>query len=290
MSSRIRHRQPIEIRKSTGQRPVENVDLDDQRARTVARTRERVDRRRDALRPTAERYDKQEFDSACVISLDPGGTTGWSLMEVHPEALSDLPEHRSVALLKNVLRWQHGQIDCGSVKGNLGEDPFSESLAAGGRTGRQRPRDVVGGVSTTGENAGIGEILGLIRAYPHAAVVMEDFILDPSRFNTGRDLLSPVRIISAVSFDLWLQGRSFYVQMPSLAKSTAGDEQLKAWGFYERLGGKNHARDADRHSLTFLKRASELSAKGRALRIGAWNELYGKGGEFYNSGVSAAIA
>ncbi|QNJ55390.1 RuvC-like resolvase [Gordonia phage LittleFella] len=244
------------------------VNLDDERSQKVSRERERQNRRRDAMRQ-AQYRDLTEFEGAAVIiSIDPGGTTGWSMMEVHPEALSDRPEHRNIGVIGNVLRWQHGQIDCGSKKGNRGT-----SLHAG--------------ISTAGESAGLGEILGLLRSWPEAAVVVEDFILDPKRFNTGRDLLSPVRLTSGINFDLWLQKRDYFVQSASLAKSTARDEQLKVWGYYTSTGGLQHARDADRHNLTFLKRASERSAKGRALRMAAWPHLFGKGKEFYNPGHTA---
>lgn len=246
---------------------------DDSESRRLSDARATQNRRRDRLRPQGERKDKAEFEgSAIIIALDPGGTTGWSMMEVQPEALSDLEEYRGVGIMENVLKWRHGQIDCGSKKGNL-----SVGNGTNGAPGHF-------GISTSGEAAGSGEILGLLRAWPAAAVVIEDFILDPNRFNTGRDLLSPVRITSAISFDLWLQKREYFVQSASLAKSTARDEQLKAWGYYTSTGGLQHARDADRHALTFLRRASERSSKGRALRTAAWPHLFGKGGEFYNPG------
>lgn len=197
-----------------------------------------------------------------VIALDPGGTTGWSLFEVHPEAVSGLPEHRKVSVLKNVVRWKHGQIDCGTTRGD-------RDLGA-----------LAGGISFTGENAGVGEILGLIRNYPNAAVIIEDFIIDSNRLSTDRDFLSPVRITSGVSYDLWLQNREYHLQSPSLAKTTAADPQLKAWGFYNRHGALRHARDADRHALTFLKRASAVGRSGYAMRSTAWPGIFGKGAKF----------
>lgn len=250
------------------------INLDEQRASDVKRNRETQNRRRDRLRPVGHREDLSEYeDSAVILSLDPGGTTGWSIMEIAPEAISDLPEHRGIGVVQNILRWKHGQVDCGSRRGDLGTN------SAGLRNG---------GVSSSGENAGVGEILGLIRNWPTAVVVIEDFILDFKRFSSGRDLLSPVRITSSVVFDLWLQRRDHHLQTPSLAKSTARDEQLKAWGLYTSTGGLGHARDADRHSITFAKRASEVTSKGRALRMAAWPHLYGKvngvEGPFYNPG------
>ncbi len=239
------------------------VDLDAARKEHGKRNRVQQDRRRARMVPSERQRDMMdEYEGTVpIIALDPGGTTGWSLFEVHPEALSPRKEHRDIGVLKNVIRWRHGQIDCGTSKGDLGT-----ALHAG--------------ISVSGENAGIGEILGLIRNWPLAAVVVEDFILDPKRFNTGRDLLSPVRITSGISYDLWLQGRNYFVQSPGLAKATARDEQLRNWGFYDRHGGLNHARDADRHALTFLRRCSERSAKGQGLRQTAWPHLFSVGKEF----------
>lgn len=203
--------------------------------------------------------------NATVIAFDPGGTTGWALYTVYPEGLSDLPDHRGERVLDNVIKWQHGQVDCGSTKGNLGVSLHR-------------------GISTDGENAGVNELVGLVRAWPGAAIVIEDFILDPARFNTGRDLLSPVRITSAISYLLWLQRREYFVQSASLAKTTVTDERLKAWGYYSSTGGLNHARDADRHALTFLKRCANPTQKGRELREAAWPYLFGQGGEYHNPG------
>lgn len=203
-----------------------------------------------------------------ILAFDPGGTTGWSLFEFSPESISAKKEHRNFHPLSNVIRWKHGQIDCGSRRGDAVLDPERSKMDPG----------------SSGEAAGIGEILGLCRSWPNAAIVVEDFILDPKRFNTGRDLLSPVRITAGIHYDLWLQERRMFVQSPSTAKSTFGDEQLKAARLYTSAGGLNHARDADRHALTFVRRAAQVNPKGRALREMAWPHLFAKGGEFYDRG------
>lgn len=203
-----------------------------------------------------------------VIALDPGGTTGWSIFTVKAETMSTAEEHRKYGrVLDHVVKWDHGQVDCGSTKGNLGTSRHS-------------------GISTDGENAGINELVGLVRAWPGAAIVIEDFILDPARFNTGRDLLSPVRITAALSFLLYLQRREYFVQNAALAKTTATDARLKAWGYYSSTGGLNHARDADRHALTFLRRCANPTRQGRELREAAWPHLYGPNGAYYEAGRS----
>lgn len=185
---------------------------------------------------------------ATIISLDPGGTTGWSVMTVHPEALS-LPE---VGILDNIQFWTHGQTDCGSTRGNLGKGNHA-------------------GVSTSGEAAGVSELVGLIRSWPEATVVIEDFIV--RQFNQSRDFLSPVRVTAAISQWLWQQNRGYFVQQPAYAKTTATDQRLKAWGLYRSEGGENHARDADRHGITFLRKCSV----DREFRSLAFPHLYSPG-------------
>ena len=175
---------------------------------------------------------------ATVLSLDPGGTTGWSVMSVHAESLFD-PE---VPIVENIEFWCHGQIDCGSKTGNRGTSGVG---------------DITDGVSTSGEAAGINEIISLIRAWPGAAVVIEDFVIRQG--NASRDFLSPVRVTAGVNQYLYNQRRPAYFQQPSLAKTSATDDRLKLWGIYSSSGGENHARDADRHSITFLTRVKQGS-------------------------------
>lgn len=200
---------------------------------------------------------------ATVIAFDPGGTTGWSLFSVDPDKLeggvgkvgnvwNSIGSEEPIVDKKGfVHKWEHGQIDCGSRKGNLGTS-FHQ------------------GISTDGENAGVNEMVGLIRAWPGAAVVIEDFILDPRRFNTSRDLVSPIRLTAAVSFILYLYRRQYFVQSAAMAKSTVTDVRLKAMGYYSSTCGP-HARDADRHALTFLQRCK----KSANLRRIAWPYLFG---------------
>jgi hypothetical protein len=186
--------------------------------------------------------------TATVIALDPGGTTGWSLFDVHPESLFD-PE---VSILENINFWTHGQIDCGSTKGNLGVSSHP-------------------GISTSGEAAGVEELVGLVDSWPGAALVIEDFII--RQYNQSRDFLSPVRITAALSQHIWREKRTYFVQQPSLAKTTVTDDRLRNWNLYARAGGLNHARDADRHVITFLRRCKS----DPLLRIRAFPHLYGKG-------------
>lgn len=169
---------------------------------------------------------------AVVVAYDPGGTTGWSVFAVHPDALSCV----DVSVLENVEHWAHGQF-------------------------------------SGGENAQADEMVALALAWPDAALVVEDFILRTA--NRSRDVLSPVRLRAKFEYGLHLarDPRRLYTQSASDAKSTCTDDRLKAWKFYEREGGLEHARDADRHALLFLRRAKERSG----LRAAAWVHLYGGG-------------
>lgn len=174
---------------------------------------------------------------ATVIALDPGGTTGWSVMCVYADSLVD----DEVSILRSIAHRAHGQIN---------------------GTERQQCTD----------------ILDLIAAWPYAAVVIESFTL--RKFTMSSELLSPVRIGAVIEYALWRgglgvmpAGRPLFWQSPALAKKTATDERLREWKLWER-DGEQHARDADRHAITFLR-----SAKGRTrIRAAAWPWRYDKNG------------
>lgn len=229
--------------------------------------------------------------SPVLIAFDPGSTTGYSVMQIHPEALSD----PAVKILDNIQHWTHGQIDCGATKGNAGDSPaVSSTEIVTGEDGRRingnKPEladmllgpdselEPFGGgdplgISITGECAGASEMLYLVDIWPGAAILVEDFILRTS--NMSRDVLSSVRVTAAFEFGLWMMGRNEVPrQQPSLAKTTATDDRLKAWGLYRSEGGMRHARDADRHAITFFRRCSQ-GASGHLLRELAWPHIYG---------------
>lgn len=191
------------------------------------------------------------YGEAGVIAIDPGGTTGWSRITVHPEALLE-PQ---ADLFENIFEHQHGQVDCGVRRGNLGTS-------------------LHGGISTEGEFSGIYDLVEFIRAWPSAAVVIEDFQLRQMRMD--RDLLSPVRITAGIGTQMWLDGRDYHVQMPADAMSTCSDKRLREWRMYDEAGGLQHARDADRHAILFLKKA-KMKKEFREI---AWPHLYGERGAY----------
>lgn len=184
------------------------------------------------------RFDAENTGWAVTCWLDPGGTSGWSVMCVEPDALSD-PD---VSVLKSISHKAQGQV-------------------------------------TGDEDVQAKTLLELFALWPDAACGCEDFIV--RKYLQGREALSPVRITSKIEmgmrwgmFDVHAN-RRLWKQQPSLAMNTATDARLKDWGLYIAEGGEEHARDASRHSITFLRRASERPA----LRHAAWPHLYDEQGE-----------
>jgi hypothetical protein len=191
------------------------------------------------------------YGEATVIAIDPGGTTGWSRISVHPASLTE----PNADFLNNIFDHQHGQVDCGTHRGNLHSSLHD-------------------GISTDGEFSGIYDLAEFVAAWPVAAVVIEDFTL--RQFRMDRDLLSPVRITSAIGYVMWLGGRDYHVQSPGDAKTICSDERLREWRMYDSYGGLKHARDADRHAILFLRKA-KANPKFRAL---AFPHLFGPRGAY----------
>lgn len=152
-----------------------------------------------------------------VLTLDPGGTTGWSVFGVHPDAMEGDPDIR---VLDNVLWWTAGQF-----------------------SGKQDDQ--------------IDEIVALVESWPSARLVTEDFNIRQQAV-----LLDPAEINAVVR---WATRPRYWVkQHASLAMSTVTDDRQKAWGFW--IPGKEHARDAVKHNITFLKRRKEAEVQAQ-LRI-----------------------
>lgn len=170
---------------------------------------------------------------AKLLWFDPGGTTGWSVMVVHPDALVD-PD---VPILANMEYHVTGQIP------GAGMADESEQLA-------------------------ISKIMDLINGWAGSAIGTESFRL--RQFTKDLELLTPVRLNAAMKYALWAGGwGQLYEQSPDMAKKTATDARLKDWGLYNMHSG-GHARDADRHAITFLRRCKS----NPNLRQLAWPWLF----------------
>lgn len=112
------------------------------------------------------------------------------------------------------------------------------------------------------ENHQVDQLIMIIQDWEAAAIVCEGFHL-----RTLAAELSPVRITAALDWWLSYAKRPMFIQLPSMAKSTATDDRLKSWELYDK--GNEHARDATRHASTFLRR----TAKNAKLRAAAWPHI-----------------
>lgn len=184
-------------------------------------------------------------------------------MKVHPDALT-LP---NVSILDNVTHWAHGQIVGELVDVAVGQSDVTK-LALRDRVGKAAGNGFA--IDSSPECAAVQEMIELVKQWPGCAVVMEDFIVQ--QFNQDRDFLSPVRIMAGMDYALWKMGVQAFRQLPS-EKGTASDQRLKLWGFYESKGGMQHARDADRHALVFLRKLKDPN-KGRFRREMAWPHIF----------------
>jgi len=179
-----------------------------------------------------------------AIWLDPGGTTGWCVMSVLPEALSD-PDMR---ILDNIYHWTSGQI--------VGPEPDQA--------------DEIAELITAWPGALVG-----IESFELRQFRKDRDLLSPVRIGAMVEWAAlrgggaGVRADAPPAVVEW--------QSPSLAKKTASDDSLKEWGLYRREGGEEHARDATRHAITFYRRCKSGAqgskageTRARHLRARAW--------------------
>lgn len=185
---------------------------------------------------------------ANLVWADPGEVSGWSTFSVHHQALSD-PD---VRILDNVQHWT-----CGEIFGD-----------------EWRQTD---------------QLIELYDAWDDAACGSEDFIL--RQYRKDRTLLVPVRINARLDYWLaqrvlparrrndegwweFLEPRRLFLQQSEMALRTMPDRVLQEIGYWTRTvmpSGLDHARDATRHALTFLRRAKQQER----LRKEAWPDLFG---------------
>lgn len=98
----------------------------------------------------------------------------------------------------------------------------------------------------------IDHIIELIQSWPNARLVTEDFKL---RQSTA--YLDPVEINAVLRWAL--RPRYLVKQTAQLAMGTVTDQRQKDWGFW--IPGQEHARDAIKHNITFLKRKKETAVR-----------------------------
>lgn len=153
-----------------------------------------------------------------VVWADPGDTTGWS---IHRAPIGLLLREGQVGAMRQV-KWQIGQFKPGNT------------------------------------SSSVDQYLDLCRAAYERLCDEEDiFVIGREGFilmmqSTEPSLLEPVRFNAVLDDRLRGTGVWAETQMPSAAKNTITDQRLKLWGVYKP--GAEHARDAQRHGLLFLRR------------------------------------
>lgn len=179
-----------------------------------------------------------------VFALDPGATSGWSLLKVPVGRLLGTGTARTLPW----CRWRHGQIQRSGVPGT---GPVAQAVS---------------------DSRHVSVILDLARNLHEEFVyegdeeegwpadvfvfVFESFSLRMMSQDTN--LLAPVRVLDRVLDRLWMSESTLPIfhQQPSEAKASVSNTRLKSWGMYDSSSGE-HARDADRHAIYFLRRLSD---------------------------------
>lgn len=192
------------------------------------------------------RFTTEETGWAVVVAYDPGGTTGWSVMCLKPQAL-----------LGKRMNGDRAHI--------LAIKPVPSSLthfAAGEITGPEPEQ--------------CDQLAELIDMWADCAVVGESFKL--RKYLTEDEVFSPIRINACMNWHLYGSGRALHTQTPQMAKSKWTDDRLKrakSMGQPWWVVGKDHARDGVRHAGLFIDRARQQPE----LRGRAWPHLFNLKGE-----------
>lgn len=180
---------------------------------------------------------------ATTVWVDPGGTTGWSVMSVKPAVLvGNRPIER------NIRYWA-----CGDAVGN--ENQLASEMLE---------------LFSLWESAAVGIESFVIRKF-----LQHKEFLSPVRIRAKIEYgLWLMEKWEAMDDERPMgRGRRVWTQEPSLAKRTLTDDRQRDYGLW--TAGLDHKRDATKHCYTFLVRAQN----NPSMRAAAWPELYNKGGE-----------
>lgn len=207
--------------------------------------------------PRLTTEDTYGQESVCsILALDPGETTGVSLLRLRASYFAAGEPIYNTGIRSGTrpsyggdwrafLDIRHGQVDCGGKSGEL-ESSYEGHDVADKMYGAS--------INSLGESEGVAKIYNFIKVHGVNAIVIEDFIPNFSKLTKSRAGLSPVRVTARLEQELWNRGIRVFRQSAAIAKTTMTDERLKELGMYDRAGGLNHARDADRHAITFARR------------------------------------
>lgn len=192
--------------------------------------------------PLVSRHDEPEDTSPAlvVLAFDPGETTGWSVWRAPIETLCTQGTPKTLARCK----WALGQIR-----------PADADLRRG-----------------EGDSATVDRMLEVGRwSYEEFVHEDDEFVLVREGFtlrmmSMDPNLLAPVRVNAIFKDRMRAAGNPYqmYEQQPGEAKRVVTDQRLRAWGVYRP--GMEHARDAERHAILFLRRVASTPALRR--RIG----------------------
>lgn len=172
-------------------------------------------RKKAPIAPGDVEIETGEPEPFYVLAFDPGGTTGWAVFGVWPEAMAD-PAQK---LLSNVAFWSAGEF-------TGDEDGQVDSM--------------LGLVEAWPEESDIAVEDFILRQFTMARDLLAP-VRVTAAFQYGLRSLRPGN------------PRTYTRQQPSLAMRSVTDERLKAWGFWAPLKGLPHARDAVKHAVTRLR-------------------------------------
>lgn len=186
-----------------------------------------------------EMLDVDDSGWANLIAIDPGGTTGWSVMMVHPDALAV----DDVSILANIEHWSHGQL-YGDADSQV--------------------KQIMELIECWPDAAVVVEDF-ILRTYRKDRDLLSPVVIS-------------AKLEFGLKFWPGLGGQRSRIPMfkqPTSVLASITDDRLREWGFYDAEGGMEHARDADRHALYFF-RGCKTGVRARDIRLRAWPELFGR--------------
>lgn len=168
-----------------------------------------------------------EIEDPTVVAIDPGGTTGWAVLQVHSQSLID----GDVPILANVEHFASGQFTGSELDQAIEVVDLFE----------QWPGSAL-----------------LIEDFILRVSSADRSLLSPVRITAHIEAL-----VQAPRLREGLPDLPIFKQTPEMAMSTATDERLKRWGLYRP--GEQHARDATRHAITFIRKMKgQANVRARA--------------------------